>query len=403
MADSAFPYAKLSDLAEVTGGVPLGRTIPEAAGVELPYLRVANVQDGYISTSELKTVRVLRSEVPRYSVLKGDVLLTEGGDFDKLGRGAVWDGRISPCLHQNHLFRVRCNTAKLLPEYLAIYLASGEGRRYFLSIAKQTTNLATINSSQLRKMPIPRPRLDEQRRIIEVLHSINEGIAVEHGIMSKQALIQEGLLADQLERHAEEYPARRLMEVSKGPGEYGSNAAAVERSDELPRYVRITDIDDKGSLSSEFSSMVSVPWAGARKYLLAKGDLLIARTGFTTGKSYLYQASDGLCAFAGYLVRFRIDPSLMLPEYAFLWTRGGRFKRWVSRNVREVGQRNISASEYNAHELPVPPLQEQERLVRLGQALSEEFTARDQYASQLKGLRRAVLRDLTTGFAHVSL
>jgi type I restriction enzyme S subunit len=159
---------QLGSLARITGGVTLGRETPEGMSTELPYLRVANVQDGVIDCTQMKTVRVLNSEVNKYRLRKNDLLLTEGGDIDKLGRGAVWDGRIDPCLHQNHVFRVRCGP-RIEPHFLAAYTASAAGRRYFLSIAKQTTNLASINSSQLKAMPIPCPPIPQQQKAIQII------------------------------------------------------------------------------------------------------------------------------------------------------------------------------------------------------------------------------------------
>jgi type I restriction enzyme S subunit len=117
----------------------------------------------------MRTISVLRNEVDRYLLRRGDVLMTEGGDFDKLGRGAVWDGSVDPCLHQNHIFRVRCNPSRLLPEYLAAYSGSVMGRRYFVNSSKQTTNLASINKSQLSAFPVPVPPMTEQRRIVDLL------------------------------------------------------------------------------------------------------------------------------------------------------------------------------------------------------------------------------------------
>lgn len=95
-------WKRLAEFASVSSGVTLGRELGGAGTVELPYLRVANVQDGYLDLSEIKTVKVLRSEVPAFRLQGGDVLMNEGGDFDKLGRGTLWRGEIDPCLHQNH-------------------------------------------------------------------------------------------------------------------------------------------------------------------------------------------------------------------------------------------------------------------------------------------------------------
>ncbi|EJL53918.1 restriction endonuclease S subunit [Rhizobium sp. CF122] len=136
--------------------------------VELPYLRVANVQDGYVDLADLQTIRVSRSQVERYRLMKGDVLMTEGGDYDKLGRGDVWDASVDPCLHQNHVFAVRADRAKILPEFLALLTASKGGKAYFQSCSKQTTNLASINSSQVKEFPVRLPALAEQREIVAI-------------------------------------------------------------------------------------------------------------------------------------------------------------------------------------------------------------------------------------------
>ncbi|GHH32723.1 restriction endonuclease subunit S [Streptomyces candidus] len=208
--DSAFAPAGISEeeggwrkiplmaVAHVGGGIALGGVVAGAGGIDVPYLRVANVQDGHISTQEMKTVRVTPVELKRFLLQVGDVLLTEGGDLDKLGRGGVWDGRIKPCLHQNHVFRVRCNELKLIPEFLASYLASTDGRGYFLRNAKQTTNLASVSSSQVKEMPIPCPSIGEQRRVIESLRVCDSQIQLEQEELDKLRILKLGLVDDLL-------------------------------------------------------------------------------------------------------------------------------------------------------------------------------------------------------------
>jgi len=125
------------------------------------------VQDGYLNLTEMKTVRVLKDEAHRFLLQPGDVLMTEGGDFDKLGRGTVWTGQISPCLHQNHIFRVRTNSHYLYPEYLALVSRSSYGKHFFLLSSKQSTNLASINSTQLKAFPIPCPLRKSKKGYLE--------------------------------------------------------------------------------------------------------------------------------------------------------------------------------------------------------------------------------------------
>jgi type I restriction enzyme S subunit len=167
--------------------------------VTLPYLRVANVQAGYFDLSEIKKIEVPIDSIERYRVRAGDLLLTEGGDFDKLGRGALWNGQIQECVHQNHVFVVRASKSLLDPRFLAYQTQAPLGRAYFLSCAKQSTNLASINSTQLKQFPTLLAPLPEQRRIADILQTWDEALAhMDRLIKAKErrekALLQELLL-----------------------------------------------------------------------------------------------------------------------------------------------------------------------------------------------------------------
>ena len=188
---------RLDSVATVAAGVTLGSEPVGDGTAELPYLRVANVLDGRIDTTDVKTVRIVKTQYERYALRKGDLLLTEGGDLDKLGRGAVWDGRIHECLHQNHVFRVRCGE-QMLPDFLALYTASHEGRAYFQRVGKQTTNLASINSTQVKQMPVPVPPVEEQRRLLGPVHAARERAAVLQQQIAKLRTIQQGVVEDLL-------------------------------------------------------------------------------------------------------------------------------------------------------------------------------------------------------------
>lgn len=168
----------LEDCAVIQGGVTKGRKLAGDV-IEVPYLRVANVQDGYLDLSTLKSLPIKSEELNRYRLMRGDVLLTEGGDFDKLGRGHIWRGEVEPCIHQNHIFAVRTDRTQLLPEYLAYLLQSLYGKRYFLKVAHRTTHLASINKTKVRALPVPLPSIAEQERIVSALATIDQKIAVE--------------------------------------------------------------------------------------------------------------------------------------------------------------------------------------------------------------------------------
>ena len=159
----------LNQCATVQTGIAKGRKVDPKVAITVPYLRVANVQSGYLDLTEIKNIQIRRDELSRYLLQKGDVVLTEGGDFDKLGRGFIWNGETDNFVHQNHIFAVRVNRSQLMPEYLAYLAQSGYGKSYFLSVAHKTTNLACINTSKLKAFPVPIPPLEEQRSIVDLL------------------------------------------------------------------------------------------------------------------------------------------------------------------------------------------------------------------------------------------
>lgn len=166
---------QLDDCAEVQTGATKGRTFTHDT-TNVPYLRVANVQDGHLDLTKIKHLRIPVSEVERYRLHPGDVVLTEGGDFDKLGRGFIWRGELDLCIHQNHVFAVRTDRTRLLPEFFAYLAQSPYGKAYFLKVAHKTTNLACINSTKLKAFPVLVPPLHEQHEIVILLDAIDQKI-----------------------------------------------------------------------------------------------------------------------------------------------------------------------------------------------------------------------------------
>lgn len=159
----------LKSVCVIQSGITLGKDYAGQALREYPYLRVANVQAGHVNLSVVKTIRVTKAEADRRTLQNGDVLMTEGGDLDKLGRGCVWNAQVSPCLHQNHVFAVRPNQSRLDPRFLSALMGTSYARAYFQSTAKQTTNLAATNKTKLGMLKVLLPRVDEQHRILSRL------------------------------------------------------------------------------------------------------------------------------------------------------------------------------------------------------------------------------------------
>ena len=159
---------RLKHLAQVRSGLAKGKDTGSNTTVELPYLRVANVQEGRLDLREISTMPVEVDAVERFSLMEGDVLMNEGGDYDKVGRGAVWTGEISPCLHQNHVFAVR-PVQRDLSEWISAITQTQYAKFYFMNNAKQSTNLASISQASVKELPILLPPKEQRDALLEKL------------------------------------------------------------------------------------------------------------------------------------------------------------------------------------------------------------------------------------------
>jgi type I restriction enzyme, S subunit len=165
-------WSALGELGEIVGGVTVDQKRRPLDPVTIPYLRVANVQRGHLDLTEIKVITVERSTAAALRLQPGDILLNEGGDRDKIGRGWVWNGEIDNCIHQNHVFRVRLFDKSLNPYFISHY-ANEMGRRFFVEKGKQTTNLASISMSKISQLPIPIPPVPE---MLEAMRLLDEAL-----------------------------------------------------------------------------------------------------------------------------------------------------------------------------------------------------------------------------------
>lgn len=163
---------RLKFLANVQTGIAKGKDVANKETIIVPYLRVANVQDGYLALEEIAMIEIEPEQLARYRLHIGDVLMNEGGDFDKLGRGAIWHGEIPDCIHQNHVFAVRPHS--ISSDWLNQLTSSDYAQFYFMTRSKQSTNLASISSSNIMEMPVLMPPDSEQEAILTFITKANQ-------------------------------------------------------------------------------------------------------------------------------------------------------------------------------------------------------------------------------------
>lgn len=167
----SWTYHRLVEIASIGSGISVSKSRKLLNPIEVPYLRVANVQRGQLELNEIKTMLIEKNKLNELALKKWDVLFNEGGDRDKLGRGWIWEEQVSPCITQNHVFRATTylggeEHAKFISHWGNVF-----GRNYFEKGGKQTTNLASINKTVLSMFPVPLPPMEEQIEIITQLEA----------------------------------------------------------------------------------------------------------------------------------------------------------------------------------------------------------------------------------------
>ncbi|TOI94010.1 restriction endonuclease subunit S [Vibrio parahaemolyticus] len=162
---NGWEWCRLEDVVDIQSGITKGRKLAGRELKTIPYLSVANVQRGYLILNNVKEIDLPIDELEKYSVEDGDLLITEGGDWDKVGRTAIWRSEVPYMAHQNHVFKARPFLKEQSEAWLEMYLNGPFARKYFAGSSKQTTNLASINKTQLRSCLIAVPPRDEKKEI----------------------------------------------------------------------------------------------------------------------------------------------------------------------------------------------------------------------------------------------
>ena len=296
-------------------------------------------------------------------------------------------GRVGSC-GEVHLLKEKCWVTDN-----ALKVSKWEGFNdsyfeYMLRAAnlKQYANQSVqplITGEQVKALPVPRLPLEEQKQIAAFLDKETAKIDV---FIDKQeqltALLQEKRQAiishavtrglnpnvkmkdsgiEWLGEVPEHWEVKKLKHIVTKPLMYGANEAAIDDDRDQPRFVRITDIRNNGTLRED--TFRSLPWHLAKPYMLREGDVLLARSGATVGKSFIYSSDWGECCFAGYLIKASIDTSKASPYWFYRYTESDYYWNWISSILIQATIQNVSAEKYNNFSLFIPPKQEQNRII----------------------------------------
>ncbi|VVS98407.1 hypothetical protein MARINON1_60122 [Marinobacter salarius] len=240
---SSWVYVRLNDIAHIGSGMSVSKARKLEEPVETPYLRVANVQRGHLDLAEIKTMPVEKSQLSALCLRTWDILFNEGGDRDKLGRGWIWEDQVETCITQNHVFRATpFRHDKGWSEFVSQW-GNSYGRDYFEAGGKQTTNLASINKTVLKALPVPICSPAEQAEITRLLNARLEAAdaleaeidaALTRADALRQSILKKAFSGQLVPQDPADEPASALLERIKTEKAERDQAAKRDRKSAPP-------------------------------------------------------------------------------------------------------------------------------------------------------------------------
>jgi type I restriction enzyme M protein len=427
---SPFQLKRLRDITPHIVDGPFGSAIKAEDYAEsgIPFIRVADVThgDGSIKTDDLVFItHEAHKIISRSKAVPGDVIIAKTGAT--MGAASVLPEGIKEANIRGDLALVGSLRNLLHANYLSTYINTSIGYRLFWRLNSGSTR-GRVVISNLRKFPVLWPGDATQRKVVNLIE-LGRKAKCEKELEAKHLLdsiddylldalgitlppVPENTIGNRIfrtkrrelvggrfdpdmavySRHTRtsKFELSKLKAHMLTSPQYGANERSVERvSKELPRYVRITDINEFGELSEGLGVAAEV---AEDRYLLTPRDLLFARSGNTVGKTYLHIGiDDEPHIFAGYMIRFRLNPATLLPEYAFAYTLCSAYKEWCAAMQRAAGQPNINAEEYKSLLIPVPPIDKQTEIAaRVFEIRDQAKQLRQQAEAELETAKRRV-------------
>lgn len=383
-------WSTLGDVADVVGGIQKSPKRRPALNA-FPMLRVANVGNGSLDLHEVHDIELFEGELERFRLAPGDVLIVEGnGSISQVGRAAIWNGSIADCVHQNHLIRAR---PKIVPAYLAYWLASPGGRTRIEELASSTSGLYVLSGSKVRRLPIPVAPLAEQSRIVAVIEEHLSRVDAGRNSLASAAVsekrLRSALLADAVKG---DWIKKKLGEVLLSL----RNGCFVSRPAVEPPGSPILRISAVRPLRLDTSDVrYARDLRATARFEIEAGDLLLTR--YSGNPSYVGSCAVVPSAGAGLLhpdklIRAVPNTDLVLPEWVALALSASAGRREIEERLKTTaGQVGISGAQLRTVAIPVPPIEVQRSRV-------DEWTAHAEVLDRLIGpieAARARSRSLT--------
>ena len=340
---------KIGDVCDILNGYAFKSENYVDSGIRI--IRISNVQKGYIEDSTPAFYSFDTMGLSKFMLEEGDLLMSLTGN---VGRVAILEKELLPAALNQRVACLRLKSNKITKSYLFHFLNSNFFEQQCI-MASNGVAQKNMSTEWLKDYEIPLYTPNQQEEIVTVLNAAQSILSSRRQQLQK---LDELVKARFVELFiGKSYPTKTIDEVSLGKGEYGAQSASIEYDPTRPRYVRITDINDDGTLNDDV--VASINPDDDEQYRLEYGDFLFARMGATVGKTFAFIAGNQI--FAGYLIRYKLNQKLINPRYLFWYTKLDEYWNWVKLNQSGAAQPGINAKKYGSLRIPVPPVAEQEQ------------------------------------------
>ena len=372
--------ARLCDICAFQSGGTPSRQNPGYFNGDIPWVTTTALNGSTISlenANEWITLKAIEESaakiVPVHSILVGT----------RVGVGKVAINLVPMSTSQDIISLIGIDQNQWNLDFLCKFLSS---KSAYLNSQARGATIKGIKIETLAELELPNYSIPEQHLISSTFNSLEKSIFLRKQQLSKlDELVKSRFIELFIGKG---YPTKTVEEVSLGKGEYGAQSASSAYDPTRPRYVRITDINDDGTLNDDVVS--SANFDDDEQYKLEYGDFMFARMGATVGKAYAF--IEGNQIFAGYLIRYRLNKGLINPRYLFWYTKLDEYWNWVKLNQSGAAQPGINAKKYSSLQIPLPPIEEQNAFAAFVEQTDKSKLAIQQSLEKLETLKKALMQ-----------
>lgn len=393
--------ATIGDFLDFKNGLNKGK---EFFGYGTPIVNYTDVyrKRGLTKSDVRGKVNLTRDEIHRFDARKNDVFFTRTSETpEEVGMSSVLLDDIDDCVFSGFVLRGRPKNDMFVPEYCK-YCFTTEAIRSAIIMGCTYTTRALTNGTQLSAIEIVVPPKPEQEAIAKSLTEIDDLISSLEKLITKKKAIKQGAMQElltgkkRLPGFSGDWIKSNIGSCIIEKPSYGINAPAVDFNGFLPRYIRITDISKDGRYCKDAQASVSAE--NVEPFLLKTNDIVLARTGASVGKSYIYDEHDGRLVYAGFLIKMSIDPQKADSRFVFGVLHTYDYWKWVAQTSMRSGQPGINGEEYASYEFRMPSdLKEQKAIADILTNMDNEIVTLGKKLIKYRQVKQGMMQQLLTG------